>query len=372
MAGKPLFTYICGPDDYLVARRGAEAYVALAATVEDDFSKEILEADALTVADVEAVVNRFRSAVQTMGLFGGRRVLWLKGVTFLADTVLGRAEGTLKQVEALQEILAGLNPEEVGVVITANPVDRRRSFPKWCEKHSDFHLEGETKRGQPPAWAEVVKEECAALGIRLTPGALERLAGLTQGNTRLMVLELDKLASHRDGKDGPVEEEEVLALVPAFGQGDFFEATEAFFSGNVAWALDAVRRHFFAGHDVRPLLTSLQNRNRLRIQLRALMDAGALPGGPGRSLEPSLAKAAERFGSFFDPREDKSSHHLFSQSPWYLRRLAGEGELPRLRTLIEHQQAMVDAFEEILGRADEAESVIRGLILRCLGSEATS
>jgi DNA polymerase-3 subunit delta len=75
-------------------------------------------------------------------MFGGRRVVWLKDVNFLAETVTGRAESTLKLVEDLQQLLAALNPDETAVLVTAAPVDRRRSFPKWCEKNADFALVG--------------------------------------------------------------------------------------------------------------------------------------------------------------------------------------------------------------------------------------
>ena len=69
-------------------------------------------------------------------------MVWLKDVNFLADTVTGRAESTLKLVEDLQQILETLNPDETAVLITAAPIDRRRSFPKWCEKNADFALVG--------------------------------------------------------------------------------------------------------------------------------------------------------------------------------------------------------------------------------------
>ena len=35
-------------------------------------------------------VNRFRESVQTVSMFGGKRVVWFKDVNFLADTVTGR------------------------------------------------------------------------------------------------------------------------------------------------------------------------------------------------------------------------------------------------------------------------------------------
>ncbi len=124
------FVFICGPDDFLVNRLGKERYDTLAANVTDEFSREVLNGFTNNVAEVEAAVNRLREAVQTISLFGGRRVVWLKDVNFLADTVTGRAEGTLRQVEELQALLGGVNPDEVAVVVTAAPVDRRRACVK--------------------------------------------------------------------------------------------------------------------------------------------------------------------------------------------------------------------------------------------------
>jgi DNA polymerase-3 subunit delta len=141
-AAKP-FVFICGPDDFLVGRLGKERFEAMAKEAgADDFSREILSGFANNVDEVETAVNRFRDSVQTVAMFGGKRVVWFKDVNFLADTVTGRAEGTLRQVEALQEILEKVNPDEVGVIVTAAPLDRRRSFPKWCESHADFELVG--------------------------------------------------------------------------------------------------------------------------------------------------------------------------------------------------------------------------------------
>src|SRR5215207_6890641 len=143
MAGsEKTFSMICGPDDFLVGRAGKERFAALAAEVPDEFSREILSGFAANVGEVENAVNRFRESVQTVSMFGGRRVVWLKDVNFLADTVTGRAESTLKLVEDLQQILDNVNPDETAVLVTAAPIDRRRSFPKWCEKNSDFMLLG--------------------------------------------------------------------------------------------------------------------------------------------------------------------------------------------------------------------------------------
>src|SRR5580658_10594648 len=130
------FSFICGQDDFLVGRMGRERYEELARDTPDEFSREVISGFAANVDEVGAAVNRFRESVQTIPMFGGRRVVWLKDVNFLADTVTGKAETTLRSVEDLQQVLQSVNPDETAVLITAAPIDRRRSFPKWCEKSS--------------------------------------------------------------------------------------------------------------------------------------------------------------------------------------------------------------------------------------------
>ena len=72
------FTFICGADDFLVDRLGRERFAALVAqSGADDFSRDVLSGFANNVGEVEAAVLRFRDAVQTVPMFGGKRVVWL-------------------------------------------------------------------------------------------------------------------------------------------------------------------------------------------------------------------------------------------------------------------------------------------------------
>jgi DNA polymerase-3 subunit delta len=362
------FTFICGQDDYLVGRAGQQRFAALAAEITDEFARETINGFAGNVGEVESAVNRFREAVQTVAMFGGRRLVWLKDVNFLADTVTGRAESTLERVEDLRAILEGVKPEETAVLITATPVDRRRAFPKWCEKHADFLLVGEEGEAGE-ALAGVAAAEAAALGAALGGGALELLLAKVGPNTRLVVEEVRKLAAYAGapGADGPVPitEADVAELTPNTAEGDFFEAADAFSSGDLKWTLAALHRHFFAGGDARPVIAALQNRNRLLLQVRALLDAGSLRLGP-RGLDGMAGAAAafkERFG---EAAAEKSSFNVFAQNPWYLGKLATGGKLPTLRRLIDNQQEFIAAFEEIVRRPQEQEEVLREMAVRCL------
>ncbi|MEI6465195.1 MAG: DNA polymerase III subunit delta [Verrucomicrobiota bacterium] len=367
MAAGKKFTFICGNDDFLVGRAGKERFEVLTAEVTDEFAREVINGFAANVGEVEGAVNRFRDAVQTVSMFGGKRVVWLKDVNFLADTVTGRAESTLKLVEDLQQILDTVNPDETVVLITATPLDRRRSFPKWCEKHGDFSLVGGDGDSAGEALASVALAEAKSLGATFGSGAVELLLAKVGANTRLIVEETRKLASYA-GDAGTIEEEHVAELTPNVAEGDFFEAAEAFFSGDLKWTLAALHRHFFTGGDARPVISALQNRNRILLQVRALVDAGEVRLGP-RGLD-GLPRAAGTYGSHFTGATEKSSFNLFTQNPWYVGKLAGSAKLPTLRRLIDNQQELIAAFEEIIQRPDEQEEVLREMAVRCLAPAA--
>jgi DNA polymerase-3 subunit delta len=363
MAAAKKFIFICGADDFLVGRLGKERFAALAAEVTDEFSREIINGFAANVGEVEGAVNRFRDSVQTVSMFGGKRVVWLKDVNFLADTVTGRAESTLKLVEDLQQILAALNPDETAVLVTAAPVDRRRSFPKWAEKNGDFTLVGGDAEGAGEALAGVALAEAKSLGASFAPGAVELMLAKVGANTRLIVEETRKLATHA-GDGAQIEEADVAELTPNVAEGDFFEAAEAFFSGELKWTLAALHRHFFSGGDARPVIAALQNRNRILLQVRALVDAGDVRVGP-RGLD-GMSRAQSAYGGRFVGATEKSSYNLFTQNPWYVGKLAGSAKLPSLRRLIDNQQEFIAAFEEIVRRPDEQEEVLRDVAVRCL------
>ena len=116
------FTFICGDDDYLVAERGKAWFAERSKAIADDLSKEVVDGRAGNVAEVADAIARFTSAVQTLSLFGDRKVVWLKDVNFIANTQTGKAQGTLDLLDALKAVLETLDPAQVDVLITAQPV----------------------------------------------------------------------------------------------------------------------------------------------------------------------------------------------------------------------------------------------------------
>ncbi len=355
------FIFICGADDFLVGRLGRARHDALAAEITDEFSRETIAGFANNTDEVEAAIARFRESVQTVSMFGGRRLVWFKDVNFLADSRTGNTESVKAAVEHLQELLAAVNPAEVAVLVTAAPVDRRKSFYKWCEKTADFTFVGAANaEDAAEALALTALGEAKALGVTIERDALSLLLARSGANTRFLVSEVNKLAAHADsGKT--ITEADVEELTPNLAEGDFFEATELFFRGDLRATLAAFDRHFFAGESARPLLSSMQNRNRLLIQLRALAPQGGRAPDKG-----AIERAASVFGKHFTGAGEKNAANLFSQNAWYVGKLAAGAKAWPLKHHIDIQLALAEAFEAILRRPKEEAAVMRELAVKCL------
>ncbi len=360
-ADKP-FIFICGADDFLVGRLGRARYDELAAEITDEFSRETIAGFANNVDEVETAIGRFRDSVQTVSMFGGRRLVWFKDVNFLADSRTGNTESAKAAVEHLQSILAAVNPADVAILVTAAPVDRRKSFYKWCEKTADFTFVGAANaEDAAEALALTALSEAKMLGVEIERDALSLLLARSGANTRFLVSEVNKLAAHADsGKK--ITEADVAELTPNLAEGDFFEATELFFRGDLRGTLAAFERHFFAGESARPLLASMQNRNRLLIQLRALAPQGGRAPDKG-----AIERAALAFGKHFVGAGEKNAANLFSQNAWYVGKLAAGAKAWPLKHHIDIQLALAEAFEAIIQRPKEEPAVMRELAVKCLG-----
>jgi len=355
------FRFIAGSDDFLVQLRAQAEWEQLAKGVGDPHALEIIDGQCGTVDEVARAVTQFIGAVQTVSLFAPEKAVWLRGITFMADTVTGRAQGTEAEIERLQAVLADFDADAVKVLLSAAPVDRRKRAYKWFQSKGDsLFIESKKDDSTLP---DLLAAEAEAAGCRFAPGAVAVLTGLTGVNPRLALEETRKLVTWLGPEGGTITPERVAELVPSVGESDFFEAAEAFYSLQLDRTLEAIRRHFFAGHDARPLISSLQNRNRILLQLKA-MQAGGVLGA--RVTQAALDKAAATELPQYGDSPEKNSFCVFTQNIWYLGRLSEC--LPRLtlKVLLEFQDAFREAFLEIHERPNEQEAVLAAMAVRCL------
>ena len=333
--------------------------------VEDDLSKEIIDGRVGKAEEVSEAITNFIAGAQTMSLFGDKKTVWLKDASFLGDGKLGSAKSTLAELDRLKEFLGSTDPESTNILITASPIDRRRAFFKWAQKNSEFQfLEG----GNAKDMAVHIRRELEPMGAEISQEALLLLTEKVAGNARMGVSEAVKLATYaREGDTSRIEEQHVREMVPDPMEGDFFESTDLFFSGDLQGTLASLDRYFFLNSEARPLLSSFQSRNRVLIQARTLLDGGEIRMGYRGIDKNELANAGAKYLQFYGGSTAKSGLNVFTQNPWYLGKIVQQADGMKLRQLVEFQVEFVAAFLELVDKPNYHKEVMRNLVLKCLG-----
>ena len=352
---------IIGDDDYIVRQKAKEVFDDWTKDFPDDLSREIIDGRADRVDDVLRILSEAKAATTTLSLFGGGKLVWINEANFINQNKTGAAKGAKDALEDAKAFLEKL--EDSRVILSACPIHRGHGFVKWLQKNADFHDLAKNEK-EDVAFRRLVEETASELEVKFAPGALDYLAGKIGAHPRLGVEETRKLASFLGSEGNKITEQMIIDLVPDFGEGDFFEASEAFFSGKLDWALDAIDRHFFQGKDARPLLATLQNRNRLLIQLRVLVDGGEL-NPHDRMSKDLLDRLAAKHARHFDDPTEKTTLNVFSQNPWFLGRLLGLVKSFSARRLIDLQSHLIEAFEQVVAQPREQHATIfKNLVIR--------
>jgi len=363
MTSKKVY-FVCGNDDFLVNRKAQAIIQDCQRELSPEALIEIVEGSVNNVSEVEAAVRKFKEATQMLSLFGEKKLVWLRKVSFMGEGATSRAEGTREALNDLQALLEQASSNDIWILITASPIDRRLQHFKSFEKVTNTTFIEESKSS---ATADLlICEECKEWGVSITNDASKALIAKVNGNSRMLVQEIQKLATYLGVPGSVINEQLVIEHVQQYGEGDFFEIAEAFFSFNLKWTLEAIDRYFYTNSDARAVITSLQNRNRLLIQLKTLIDAKAIKVTPSGIDKKSFELAASEFSQGSGVKDAKSSYSVFTQNLWYLGRLAQSAQKTTLKKLIDFQQAFIKAFERILEQPNKQSVVIQELALECL------
>ncbi len=354
--------FICADDEFIADNRAQELFVELAKEVSDDMSKEVIQGSASNVTDAQRICSQAIEAAGTMSLFGGKKVVWLRGLNFLNDSN-GRSKDTQAALEKLAEVAEKFNPNDVAFLISACPVDKRKKAFKLLKEISNFEAYESSSAAE--ACMQLLKNRAEKLNVKLDYSAAEILISTVAANPRMALQELEKLASYINF-EGEITTKDVLELVPIFGEGNFFELVSLFYEGNLEKSTAALHRYFFTNKNAsaRPILTNLQRQNSMLIQLRALMDDGKLPKSDRWLPKGALESLSDEYAEVFKG-DSKSAYNIFTQNPFAVGKLAPIASRTPLKKLIDNQMNFVKAFEELIKRgANSDEQVMRELYLK--------
>src|SRR5438067_2345317 len=109
---------VVGSDESAVKRQAAELAQKLAPAEDGEFGLETIDGAADNVEQAAAAIRSTIDALQTIPLFGGGKLVWLKSANFLSDDVKGKSASVL---EPLEDLGALINSGLAGDATTENP-----------------------------------------------------------------------------------------------------------------------------------------------------------------------------------------------------------------------------------------------------------
>ncbi len=241
---------ILGSDEFEVKRVAIE--VANSLSPGGDFGLEIIDCAADNLEQAVRAIHNAIEALQTFGMFGGEKLVWMKNVNFLADTVVGRSEQVLNGLEKLLGILQAGLLDGTRFLISAIDADKRRTFYKSLSKIAEVQaFEGldSSKAGWEENASMLVQDLAGKLGLTMDHDAAELFTLYTGGDRRIIMSELEKLNLYAGKTRRNVTADDVRLLTPLSRAGVVFELGNAISARQLSRAIDLLKQLIFQGEN---------------------------------------------------------------------------------------------------------------------------
>jgi len=354
---------VLGSDDGRVKQEAKELSVQMAPEDAGDFGCEIIDGQIDNADQAAQKVHETMGSLETLPFFG-EKLVWLKSVNFMGDTVTGRSatvQDALADLAALLE--RGVDPR-VRFLLSATPVDKRRSFYKSLGKLADVRLFDAITfgaRGWEEQAAAYIEEQAMEKGLRFDSDAMEHFLTCTAGDTRLIESELEKLSLSVE-EDGRVDRALVIQLIARTQAGVIFELGNAFAERDLPRALRLVDQLLFHGESpIGILLAAVIPTVRNLLAVRILMTEYQL----GRINHPgAFVSAANRLPKEaldFLPRKKDGSVNLYGLG--FVAANAGKFSVAELREAL---RICLEANLRLVSSQLDPKSVLDHALVRCL------
>jgi DNA polymerase-3 subunit delta len=262
-----------GEDELKVTACAKRLIDQLCPPAEQALNLEIVDAMADRIEPAVEAVRQCLGAVLTVGLFGGRKVVWLRNATFFNEGEPGRFDDVKAAVAQLtEEIKKGL-PEDHVLVVTAGKVDGRSAFFKACKaagKVEEFAISEKPYEAAAQA-TEFAGHAFAEAGLQIDPQTLGRFLDRCGNQSRQIAQEVEKLRLYL-GKGKSVSEADVRLMVAPTREGIAWDLADAFGRRDLVDALRTLRLLLFQRAKDHVLLLGLISRIRELMVFRACLD----------------------------------------------------------------------------------------------------
>ena len=309
------FFAVVGSDEGLVREKALLLYNELTGGVDDGFTHETIDGIADNSESAHEICATTVQALLTIPMFGGDKVVWLRNANFLADNVTGRSQRTEAGVESLRATLEKGIPEGVKFLLTAQGVDKRRSFWKYIEKAADVQVHDriDTSRdGWQEQVASLVTGRARELGLRFERDAMELFVMLAGEQTQQIGNELDKLDLYLGEERREVTEEDVRLLVPLSRAAVVFEIGKAIQLGNAVRAIQLIDEQLEADESAIGIMrASIIGVVRNLFMAKLIIEKFKVPTGNYSAFAGGLNRLPEADRAWLPQKKDGSGVNVF-------------------------------------------------------------
>ena len=309
------FFAVVGSDEGMVREKALELYNRLTGGVDDGFTHETIDGIADNSDSAFEICSSTVEALQTLPMFGGDKVVWLRNANFLGDNVTGRSQRTEAGVERLRVALEAGVPNGVKFLLTAQGVDKRRAFWKFIEKAAEVQAYDRIDTSRDD-WqdqvAALVTRRAAELGLDFEPDALAIFVMLAGEQSQQIGNELEKLDLYLGPERRTITEDDVNVLVPLSRAAVVFEIGKAIQNGNAARAIQLIDQQLEADESAIGIMrASIIGVVRNLYMAKLIIGTFKTPTGSYQAFSGALNRLPENDRAWLPQKKDGGGVNVF-------------------------------------------------------------
>lgn len=332
---------IVGEDEFSATVTARERIDQFIPPADQTLGLEIIDGQADIIDQALACLRQCLEAIRTIGFLGGRKVVWLRGVDFLNDPIIGRNEEIQETLQTLAGTMAGGIPEGHLLIITALKVDARTSFYKACASYGEiieFNLAEkpwQRDRGAMTFAMHAFKDAGLQIGNEL----IESFVLKVGTDTRQIMQEIAKLVTYLGGCHA-VQAADIEIITSTSRDLFAWDLADAVGMRDLPRSLTVLRQLLFQREEPIGLISGLEVRFRHLLILREALDNRWITAQPiGRdNFKLTMADLPESLAEQF--KQALASEKGTPLHPFVAGKLAGQATLYS-RPEIEQRRAWI-------------------------------
>ncbi|HEY5653995.1 MAG TPA: hypothetical protein VIR63_06475 [Pontiella sp.] len=333
--------FYCGNDEYLVGLNARKKVDQICPEAEQTLSLEIIEGAVSKIDDAVAAIDQCIAAFRTVGLFGGKKVVWFREADFLKNAVIMKNDQVKRLLgELAGDLKAGLSEDQC-LIISSQGADKRSAFYKALKEVaeiSEYDIPERDYEARPVALKRAVslfKRE----GYSIDSAAADVFIDRTGFETRQIMNEVEKMVLFK-GADTAISLEDVQLITSASGEAISWDFTDAVAERQLGEAIRLFRQLLFQKQTAIGLIIQIENLFQNMLCFREYIDAGWLKLNGNRIQWSSDPEIDDYFSEMPD---DPRKMHWFRAG-----KIARQASAYTSKALAARKKLVVDTHERML------------------------